>query len=228
MTGRRLIVTGTGTGIGKTHVSEALLLAWRSSGRSCAGLKPVESGVTAETVTDAARLAAASTFHVKPGPYAFPDPVSPHLAARRAGAVISFDAVSGVMRAAATEVDWTLLELPGGLFTPVTDDALNADLARALRADALVLVAPDRLGVLHDVIAATRAAAALGLRPSCVLLVATPEVDASTGSNASELEPRVDVPVLGPAPRATPHDLAGSTVIQSLVALLERVAPARV
>src|SRR2546430_3536381 len=37
-------VTGTDTGIGKTHVSVALLEAARAAGRSTLGLKPVAAG----------------------------------------------------------------------------------------------------------------------------------------------------------------------------------------
>ncbi len=39
-----LFVTGTDTGIGKTHASVALLQALRSAGRRVEGMKPVASG----------------------------------------------------------------------------------------------------------------------------------------------------------------------------------------
>ena len=83
----RIVVVGTGTGIGKTHLSVALVAYLARAGRQVCGLKPIESGVPPGAVgEDATALAAAGVFHVKqPQPYALPDPVSPHLAARRLG-----------------------------------------------------------------------------------------------------------------------------------------------
>ena len=82
-----IVVTGTGTGIGKTHIAEAILRAWarHRPGARLIGLKPIESGVSVGAVTDSGRLAAASTFHVKQSGYALSAPLSPHLAARQRG-----------------------------------------------------------------------------------------------------------------------------------------------
>jgi dethiobiotin synthetase len=83
----RIVIVGTGTNVGKTHLGVALVGALRRAGRVVCGLKPVESGVPAgEIGPDARALAEAGVFHVKqPPPYALPEPVSPHLAARHAG-----------------------------------------------------------------------------------------------------------------------------------------------
>jgi dethiobiotin synthetase len=59
-----VVVTGTGTSIGKTHFAEALILAWRRTARVL-GLKPIESGVVPGALTDVERLQAVSSFHVK-------------------------------------------------------------------------------------------------------------------------------------------------------------------
>src|SRR6202142_1681773 len=83
--GRMVVIGGTGTSIGKTQFAEAVLYAWRETAR-VVGLKPVESGVVDRSRSDAARLAAASSFHVKQGGYAFGCPPFPPLAAPRAGA----------------------------------------------------------------------------------------------------------------------------------------------
>ena len=85
-TGTRIVVLGTGTGVGKTHVSAALVGAAARARLRVAGLKPVETGVGVDAEgTDAAVLSrAAGVFHVKHSLYGLPDPVSPHLAARRA------------------------------------------------------------------------------------------------------------------------------------------------
>ncbi len=222
MTGRLLVVTGTGTEIGKTHFSEALLRALASLGVRAVGLKPVESGVTAGADTDAARLGRASAFHVKQSEYTFAQPVSPHLAARAEGRSIDPERVRGWVDAARGQADLTVVELPGGLYSPLTDQLPNSYLAHTLRPEAVLLVAPDRLGVLHDVVATSRAARAEGLRLRGTVLMAPAVPDASTGRNAPELPLLSGLPVVAVLPRASPSDLAVSPAVRELAAALSR------
>lgn len=212
-----LVVTGTGTGIGKTHVTAALLRAWArvlvEAGRprpAVAGVKPVESGVVDGAATDVSTLEQASTFHVKRSrpPYLLARPVSPHLAAADEGRTIELQPILDYVATARAEADALAVELAGGLFSPLAAELTNADVARALAPEATLLVAPDRLGVLHDVAAASRAAAAMGLELSGVVLVAPEQPDASTGTNARELGVVSRLPVLAVVPRATVDTLA--------------------
>jgi dethiobiotin synthase len=214
---RLVVVTGTGTGIGKTHATAALLGAWTrvlSEGGLdaplIAGLKPVESGVVTDGPSDVRTLEQASTFHVKrfPPPYLLARPVSPHLAAEAEGRTIELGAITAYVEGVCKLTHGVAVELPGGLFTPLAPELTNADAAVALKPDAVLLVAPDRLGVLHDVAAATRAAAALGLTISGVVLVAPELADASTGTNARELAKVTRVPVVAVLPRADVTTLA--------------------
>ncbi len=218
---RTVVVTGTGTGLGKTHVAEALLRALGARGVRTSGLKAVETGVNAGVLSDAARLAEASTFHVQHPGYAFEAGVSPHLAAREAGAApIRIETVLAFVEAARPHADVILVELPGGLFTPLTDDLVNADLAAALRPDLTLLIAPDRLGALHDVLAAARAAAVVPLRLDAAILVAPESPDASTGRNGAELRRLTRLPCVAEVPRSAPQSLAATPAIQTLVALI--------
>src|ERR1019366_8468340 len=156
--GRLLIVAGTGTGIGKTDFSEALLIALSALYPRVAGVKPIETGMGEATVSDASRLERVSSFHVKHFGYVFAEPVSPHLAARESDTPIRLDVLVPLIQAAQAKADVLLVELPGGLFTPLSDTEVNADLVRALMPDITLLIAPDRLGVLHEVLSTHRAA----------------------------------------------------------------------
>jgi dethiobiotin synthetase len=215
MTGRLVVVTGTGTEIGKTHISEALLRALSRAG-TVVGVKPVESGVAADRETDASRLARASTFHVKHSGYAFALPVSPHLAARRANVVIDTDALALDLRVLRMRADLVLVELPGGLFSPLSATSSNADLARALVPDFVAIVCPDRLGVLHDVTATLRAAATVPLRIDATVVVAPAMADPSTGTNAGELAEVVRAPRVVSVPRGAVTTLANDPGICAL------------
>ncbi|MFO7177444.1 MAG: dethiobiotin synthase [Pseudomonadota bacterium] len=193
----RVVVLGTGTGVGKTYVACELcsaLAALRSAAR-IAGLKPVETGFSDPSVSDARRLGTHSRDPFPPAPHplmTFAEPISPHLAARHARRPIALEPIVAWVRrweAASSESDehWCVLETAGGVFTPLAPDVANADLARALDPALWVLVAPDALGVLHDLSATLRALAAFGRMPDFVVLSAARGRDASTGTNAAEL-----------------------------------------
>jgi dethiobiotin synthetase len=198
-----LVVTGTGTDVGKTHVATALLHAWGTT-HKVLGYKPVESGVGPSGLgDDARRLAEASTFHVKRSlfGYAFGPPISPHLAARRDGVVVEIAKIAMQVAELRAEVEGLVVELAGGLFSPLSRETVNLDLAKALQATAILLVAPDRIGVLHDVGATVRAANASGLSLQGIALSAPTVSDASTGTNEAELIDITRLYVLASFPR---------------------------
>ena len=200
----RIVILGCGTGVGKTRVSRALLRALDANDQPCVGLKPIESGVSTANSSgppdgsDASLLNGAGTFRTtQTHPlYALRDPISPHLAARNAGAVIELARVAGwVLRAekelaplvSSDRAVWSIVETAGGVFSPLGPGLTNFDLARVLEPAIWVLVATDSLGVLHDVSATIEAMSARGRSADHLVLSQAREPDASTGSNAAEL-----------------------------------------
>lgn len=205
---RRVVLLGTGTNVGKTYVGVQLVRAWRRSGISTLGLKPVETGVDPQAPlalsTDAGRLKDAADLGGAPL-YSFVPPVSPHLAAQAAGMRIDVGRVGAWVhdqedKFFGSDPDGTggvtLVETAGGTFSPLNEQGTNFDLAALLQPSLVLLIAPDSLGVLHDVGACLRAMAAAP--PDLVVLSAARPKDASTGRNAQELE-RVVFPRLGAA-----------------------------
>ena len=220
--GRLLVVTGTGTGIGKTHFSEALLLALARHYPRVAGVKPIETGMGDAAVSDAARLERVSTFHVKHFGYVFEEPLSPHLAARESDTPIRLDVLVPLIQAARADADVILVELPGGLFTPLSDTEVNADIVRALSPDATLLVAQDRLGVLHEVLSTHRAATTAAVDLDGIVLIAPERPDPSTGLNAGELGRVLEVPVVALVARGSPEELASQDEVRSFGERLAR------
>ena len=222
-----IIVCGTGTGVGKTHVTETLLRGWGRTALVC-GLKPIESGVPAGSEgDDSRRLRQASTFHVKQSPpYVFEPPVSPHLAARQAGVTVDPVVVRDFVAAAAAGSGGAIVELPGGLYTPVGVGLTNADLVGLLRPARVLLVAPNRIGVLHDIGAATRAASASGLAIDGIILSETDAPDESSPTNAAEVAVVTEARFLCTLPRGSAEDLARAPEIEdALKHLLRPLAP---
>lgn len=141
-------MTGTGTGVGKTTVSATILRA-RIGSR---GYKPVETGGD----EDGRALAAASGADAGPT-LVLRAPLAPNVAARLEGATVDPAALLAEARRRATQTDLLVVETPGGLFSPMTDSSSNADWLTELAPDRVILVATNRLGVLHDVEACRRA-----------------------------------------------------------------------
>ena len=220
----RIVLLGTGTSVGKTWVACELLRELARRGLASLGLKPAESGVTPNATTDAERLAQLSAWAPADPPYRFPEAVSPHLAARLSGHPIVLDTLLTYVQLQESSsppraLNAVVVETAGGLFSPLADALTNFDFARALDPAIWVLVAPDALGVIHDVTATLLASAARGRSPDLVVLSAAREPDASTGTNAAELQS------LGLVPR--PFSLSRDNPAQmgSLVDALLATAP---
>ena len=181
----RVVILGTGTDVGKTYVTACLARGLRELAPVLA-LKPIESGVEKGRSGDAGLIAEAAGHAPVLSPWRFARGVSPHLAAREAGVAIDVAQVASWVgeeeRRAGSPT--TLVELAGGAFSPLADGVGNVDLALALQPALWLLVAPDALGVLHDVVATLRASPRA---PDAVVLSAARVEDQSSGSNAAEL-----------------------------------------
>lgn len=183
----RVVVLGTGTEIGKTYVSCLLAEAWNQSDGTTLAIKPVESGVRG-VAEDAARLSQVATLGDVPC-CALPEPISPHLAARNAGVSIELEDLLSFVEVAESRLEGfsrplSIVETAGGVFSPLSDNATNFDLARALDPAVWVLVCPNALGVLHDVQAALRAM--VQRLPDLLVFSESREPDESTVSNVQE------------------------------------------
>jgi dethiobiotin synthetase len=172
---RGLFVTGTGTGVGKTIVSAALLAAMRTAGERVRAYKPVVTGLAeprGEWPPDHELLALASGMKPEEvAPLRFRPAVSPHLAASLASEPI--DVVALVERARTDMGETLIVEGVGGLLVPLADDFTVRDLAVEL-ALLLVVVASPGLGTINHTLLTIEAARAVGLAVASVVLTPWP------------------------------------------------------
>ncbi|WP_228898591.1 dethiobiotin synthase [Acidovorax sp. Leaf73] len=199
-------VTGTDTGVGKTLVSTGLLHALAPHHRRVVGMKPVAAGVVPWgedwASEDAIALRSASTLAVAPeldNPVLLLDPLSPHIAAERAGVQIDIAAIVRSYQALAAQADAVVVEGAGGFHVPLTDTQTGADLAQAL-ALPVVLVVGLRLGCLSHALLTAEAIRARGLvLVGWVANRVDPEMEA-TDENIAYLRARLGVPLLAEVP----------------------------
>ncbi len=155
-------VTGTDTGIGKTHASVRLLHALQLRGLRASGMKPVASGCRATPPglrnEDAEALIAASSpapAYADCNPYALAEPIAPHIAARRNHAEILLEPLCEAYRRIARGTDRVVVEGVGGWLAPLSDSLMQADLVRALQLP-VVLVVGLRLGCINHALLSAR------------------------------------------------------------------------
>lgn len=199
-------VTGTDTGVGKTLVSTGLLHALAPHHRRVVGMKPVAAGVVPWgedwASEDVIALRSASTLAVAPeldNPVLLLDPLSPHIAAERAGVQIDIAAIVRSYQALAAEADAVVVEGAGGFHVPLTDTQTGADLAQAL-ALPVVLVVGLRLGCLSHALLTAEAIRAHGLvLVGWVANRVDPEMEAAD-ENIAYLRARLGVPLLAEVP----------------------------
>lgn len=166
-----LLVAGTDTGVGKTVLAAALVLALRERGVRALGFKPVETGLEPGVSPDSQLLAEASGERLAVArPFLqLAEPLAPAVAAGRAGVDLPLGQVAERVRDLQAAGFRLVVEGAGGLLVPLGRGWNAADLARAcgLRT---VLVARAGLGTLNHVLLTVEALASRGLPLAGVVL----------------------------------------------------------
>ena len=172
-----LCISGTGTDVGKSVVTAALLRALRQKGLDAQALKPVQTGCAASP--EGQPLSPDAALYKEACPQAralslisLAPPCSPHLAAETENRPIASGPLLEKIRAAAQTAPFTLLEGAGGLLTPLSTNECFIDLFAALEAP-LVLVGANVLGTVNHVLLSLEALRARKVNILRVVLAAT-------------------------------------------------------
>ena len=192
-----VVVTGTGTGVGKTWFSAVTLGLLRERGVKVAARKPAQSFEPGEHPTDAEVLAAATgddAANVCAPARSYERAMAPPMAAEALG--LPAFTIADLAR----EIEWQdgvdvgLVEGAGGPRSPLAADGDTVDLAIALRPDLILLVADPALGVINA--ARVSAAPFEGVAPVVVALNRYDDQDDMHARNRSWLERRASFEVV--------------------------------
>jgi dethiobiotin synthetase len=161
-----VFITGTDTGVGKTHVTAALLRAMPGAG----AFKPIACGaggrndakIYRRLMNNAAPLELINPVYLR-------HPLAPSVAARLEHRRIDLAKIYSAFYILRSSYRPLLVEGAGGLLVPIRRDYFVADLARELGLP-VVIVARLSLGTINHTLLTVRQARAAGLRVAGVIL----------------------------------------------------------
>ena len=190
-----LFVTGTDTGVGKTHTVVQVLRLLRNAGESCAGFKPICCGDR----RDAELLLEASCCGLTIddiNPLWLKTPAAPIVAARVDHIEVKVERLIDAFHSLRERVPHVLVEGAGGWLVPITADYSMSDLAAEMKLPVLI-VAQNRLGCLNHTALTEQSVKTRGLHCAGVVLNALPDsADIAEQTNAEVLRQIIHAPVL--------------------------------
>jgi dethiobiotin synthetase len=199
---RGYFITGTGTSVGKTVVSCALLHAFAAEGSTVIGMKPVAAGCENGKWMDVELLAAASNVTAPSeqiNPYALIPPIAPHIAASRARIDIDINIICHACLELRKIADVVIVEGIGGFLVPLNSHQDSADMAKALGLP-VILVVGMQLGCLSHALLTAQAVRAAGLTLAGWVANQIDPWMIELDENVSALKQRLNCPLLGVLP----------------------------
>lgn len=196
---RGLFITGTDTGVGKTHVTAAILAELRRRGIKAAAFKPIACGrggrrdaeIYHELMDREVPLDAINPIWLRHA-------LAPSIAAKLERRPISLAKILTGYKLLTTRYSIVLVEGAGGLLVPIWRNVFVADLAKRLELP-LVVVARLGLGTINHSLLTVRQARAMGLTVKGIVLNDT--VGGKRGlaerTNLIEVPATCGVPLLG-------------------------------
>ncbi len=166
--GQIICVTGIDTDIGKSIVTGLLARFLIDSGKTVISQKICQTGcekISEDIVVHRQMMGIGLQDVDRQGltcPYIFPEPCSPHLAAKLAGAEIDCDKISRATAELAEAYDYVILEGVGGLLVPLLSGYTLLDYLTDMKYPQ-ILVSCSRLGSINHTLSALEVIRGRGL-----------------------------------------------------------------
>ena len=198
---RRLVITGTGTGVGKTIVTAAIAALAAAAGDAVTVVKPVQTGLALRDESDADVVRRLSGIEQSVELVRYAAALAPASAARAEGVVATPVAEMVARVEGMRPCDLLLVEGAGGLLVRLDNNGNTiADLARLIDADVLVVAAAG-LGTLNATALTAEALRRRGLACAGVVIGAWPNPPGVAElANLIDLPSYADAPLLGALP----------------------------
>jgi dethiobiotin synthetase len=181
---RRIFITGTDTGVGKTVVTTLLLAQLRDSGKTVRAVKPFCTGERADAFL-LWELQEREAPLESVNPFYFEEPLAPWTAARRAGKAITLEQTLEFLKEAEPKEGVLLIEGAGGLLSPLGHSFDARNLVES--GTEVIVAAANRLGVLNHVLLTVDALKHRGQNSIKLVLVDVGATEPATDSNPGDL-----------------------------------------
>ena len=193
-----LFLTGTDTGVGKTHVAQLLVRSLRREGLDCVAMKPISCGGREDAeILHAACEAAIPLNDVNP--VWLRPPAAPYTAAIIENRPIDLALIRDTFTRLRAAHPSLIVEGVGGWRVPIARDYFVGDLAAECGLPVAIVVA-NRLGAINHTLLTVESIRARGLECAGIILNHTTTPSEIPGiaetTNRSVLEDLLDVPVL--------------------------------
>lgn len=205
MTAQTIFVTGTDTGVGKTHIACAILRKLAATKRKVCGFKPVASGCdrTKQGLRNADALALQAAAKTEEpyaliNPYALEQPIAPHLAAAAMRERISVLKLREAHAQLAGRYALVVAEGAGGWRVPLDESWTMAEFV-AEQEWPVILVVGMRLGCINHALLSADSIMRGTRLIGWVANVLPPKMDA-LDENIETLKAHVSAPLLGVVP----------------------------
>lgn len=213
-------ITGTDTNVGKTWATITLMHALQQQGQKVVGMKPVAAGCEwhqggwkNQDAMWLQQYASIALDYNQINPYAFEQPVSPHIACGETD--VNLAVIQKQFQKLQTLSDCTLVEGAGGWLSPLGHTLDNAELATALQLP-VILVVGMRLGCINHARLSYQAISQVKLDCAGWLAVQLEADMPAFAANISYIQDSIQVPLLGVLPYLQKPDfgfLAGQVKI---------------
>jgi dethiobiotin synthetase len=209
-----VFVTGTDTGVGKTHCSCALIHALRVNGVQVAPMKPIAAGANPDGLNgDTCALLQAAGWEMCRAadvtPLLLREPIAPHIAARHQGVRIDLPPLLAGLRGLAPPAAFRIVEGVGGFRVPLDASHDTVDLARLMGLP-LVMVVGMRLGCLNHALLTAQAIESAGLAMKGWIANTLDAAMPCLAENIEALAERLGAPLLGRIPYTAARDARGA------------------
>jgi dethiobiotin synthetase len=220
-------VTGTDTGVGKTIITAALILAVSRLGFKTGGMKPVETGCLQKDtmLIPSDGMFIKTVAHMEEtidriSPCRFLNPLAPLAAAEIEKCPVDLEKIRKAYAALSEHHDALIIEGIGGLLVPITGDYFVSNLARELGFPIIVVSKPG-LGTINHTMLTVNYAVKEGLTVAGIIINYNhpPEGTLAEKTNPDIIRKISPVPLIGIFPYL--KDLEKSTIEKAVIKNLD-------
>lgn len=198
-------ITGTDTGVGKTWATVTLMRYFQAQGKTVVGMKPVASGcqlIDGKLRNEDALLlqeyASVTLDYDLVNPFAYHNPVSPHLAAENNS--VEFGKIAAAFEVLKQKADIVLVEGVGGWLVPLNHQGDDVQtMAKSLNLPVIMVVAM-RLGCINHARLTYQAIIGSGLTCAGWLATCVDLNMLKLNENLETLRQSLNTPLLGVLP----------------------------